>query len=207
MTESPLAEYDAQIDDLRTQMAPLQSRISAIAKERREYADLLAEETDDPQVLAALREASQVAHKKFETHVRATTHEGIWATSDWLPIEDDYSTGYLLAPHLGIKQDADDAYLSALRDSMLDFADRFCNPAPELVEWQVATYAGVDLSDMVFAAMLSTDQGRDANFAMFYSLDGERAYLFDAYRLGEVQAEGTLSAVLDVAAKVAYYAR
>ena len=132
MIENPLAEYDTQIAAIRVQMAPLQARLAEITRERDAYADLLAEGTDDPALLAALRESSRVAYRKFVSHVRATTHPAIWDFADWLPIPDHASTGYLLAPSLRAERIGDDpTEHAALADSIVEFAARFCPVAPE----------------------------------------------------------------------------
>lgn len=198
MPVNPLAEYDTQIADLRAQMEPIQQRLRAVAEERRDYADLIAEDTDDEQTLAAIRDASQIAFNKLSRLVRDTTHPAIWNFTDWMPIEDDYTTGYLMGPHLAedrIKPGEEEA----LAASMLDFAARFCAPAPDRVEWMVATASGVDVSGMVFADVLDrhagSDEGSCHQWALFYGPDGSRAVLLDGYTRGKV-AEGTLVEVL-----------
>lgn len=197
MTDSPLAEYDTQIEALREQIAPLHDQIVALAEERSAYADLLAAESEDPQVWVALREASQVAYRKLAEHVRTTTHDAIWEFSEWLPIEDDYTTGYVLGPHLTVERmSAEPGDLSALAESMSDFADRFCNPPPALAETTASRYAGVDVSDMVIAAILGSDCEARHSYSLHYAPDGSRAYLFDQYALGGVVAQGPLTEVL-----------
>lgn len=197
MGTHPLADYDDQIEALREQMRPLQERLSVIWEERRAYADLLAAETEDPQVWVALREASQVAFRKLSEHVRATSHDAIWDFVDFLPIEDDYTTGYVLGPHLAVERmSSEPEDLVALAASMSEFASRFCNPAPPLSESTVSRHAGVDVSDMVIAGVLGSEPEARHSYWLYYAPDGSRAYLFDSYSLGEVVSQGPLTDVL-----------
>ena len=217
MTENPLADYDAQIDALHTEMAPMQARLSAVVSERREYADLLAEETDDPQILMALREVSQVAYTKFVTHVRTTTHEAIWNFNDWRADADDYSTPWLIGPALSIHKDADAAYVNALAASLVDFAARFCPNPPGHLDW---LHVEADVSGMMYADVLAEDCGETHRWAIsdvlaedcgethrwaiFYTPDGSRAALVDQSPYRTDDFEGTLVEVLTRATKVAH---
>jgi hypothetical protein len=207
---SPLAEYDAQIDALRAQMEPLQERLRSVVADRHAYADLLSEETDDPKVLVALREASQIAHKKLSAHVRATTHAGIWDFTDWLPISDDYSTGYALGPSLSLDKGADKQYVTDLAASMMDFVDRF-GPAPALVIWDdaFAYDPTLDRCGMVFAPITSPDPEDSAytSYAIWYTPDGSRAFLFNHFDYHSDIPQGTLVEMLTLAVKVAHNSR
>lgn len=205
---NPLADYDAAIADLHEEMQPLRDRLTAVSRERREFADALAEETDDLQVLADLREASQIAYSKLASLVRGSTHPAIWTFTDWLAIEDDYSDGYLMGPSLAADRiPTDSAGIASLVGSMSDFAARFCNPAPALAETTATRHACVDVSDMVFAEISAMVTEGYADYGIYYAPDGSQAYLLNSFAFGEVALAGSLAEVLVEVTRLAKVAR